>query len=96
MTPEALLGWVPHTVLAGLLYLFIKREVARLEKERDEKKGEFKAIERALVEIDKKMGEYATKEGLANLGARFDERTRVLSERLAVTEMQVRGLEQRK
>ncbi len=84
MSPDQMLSLLPNTVLAGLLYLLVKREVSRLEKDKDEEKLERKSIKDSLSNIEKWQVDAATRPMLGAMGDRLDGRITNIAQDLAV------------
>ncbi len=84
MGPEQMLSLLPNTLLAGLLYLLVKREVSRLERDKAKADVSLEKISSALIEIDKKFISTASLEQLGRMGDRFDGRVTALAQDVAV------------
>lgn len=74
MNPEALLTLLPNTVLAGLVYLFGKREVARLEEEKAKTERNVEKILERIQGLDMRLQDVATRPMLSAHGDRLDAR----------------------
>ena len=74
---------LPNTVLAGALYLFIKREFGRFEADK-------RKTEQAIEQLGKAVVEMATRDMLGRLGDRFDARVALLEREAAVIQERLR------
>lgn len=95
MSPDVLLGWLPTPFLALMLYVFIKREIGRLEQDKRETKEELKKIGATLIDMDKRSVSTASVEQLGRMGDRFDGRIVDIATKVAVLESVVRSISER-
>jgi len=79
-----MLALLPNTVLAGLLYMLVKREVSRLEHDKVKAEVALEKISAQLVDLDKRLVDTATRPMLGSLGDRLDGRITNVAQELAV------------